>query len=346
METTEQRPRFYRRKGFLWPVGVVAGLVGAIAIAINVSPWPGTVVIRALFDKDANKTTAALDKHAPQGISLISNQQYRDGDADATLDVYFPDSTAEGAALPTVVWTHGGAWISGDKSNYNGYYRLLADRGYTVVSLDYSLGPDRTYPTAVHQLNDAHAYLLANAERLHIDPSGIVLAGDSAGAQLSSQLAALITNPGYAQELGITPSLTPAQLRGVVLNCGIYDVPKMLAGTGIVGWGVDQSLWAYTGARDAGSSEAARQMSTINHITDAYPPIYISGGNGDPLTNTQSKPFAAKLAGLGVDVSTLFYPADYAPALPHEYQFNLDNAAGPQALEATLGFLSKVFASR
>lgn len=336
--------RFYRRKGFLWPVGVVAGGVIAAIVAVNVSPAPGTMVIRKVFEMDANKTTAALDKHAPEGISLISDQQYRAGDDDAFLDVYFPESAHDGAALPTIVWTHGGAWVSGNKTNYNGYYRLLANEGYTVVSLGYSLGPGHTYPTAVHQLNDAHAYLQANAERLHVDPDNIVLAGDSAGSQLSSQLATIITNPDYAREVGIIPALKPEQLKGVVLNCGIFDMPRMLGGGGIVGWGIDQSLWSYTGDRELGSSAALQQMSTLNRVTGDYPPAYISGGNGDPLTSTQSKPLAEKLASLGVDVTALFFPADYEPALPHEYQFNLDTAGGQQALAQTIAFLKERFA--
>jgi acetyl esterase len=238
-----------------------------------------------------------------------------------------------------VIWTHGGAWISGNKSDYAPYYQLLAERGFTVVSLDYSLGPERTYPTPVHQLNEAHAYVVANAERLHVDPSRIVLAGDSAGAQLSSQLAALVTNPEYARELDITPALRPEQLRGVVLNCGIYDVEKMTGGSGIVGWGAGQSLWAYTGSRDFEDSTAIGQMSTMRHVTDGFPPTYISGGNGDPLTDKQSKPLAAELGGLGVEVTTVFYPEDHEPALPHEYQFDLDNEDGTRALERTVEFL-------
>jgi acetyl esterase/lipase len=80
-------------------------------------------------------------------------------------------------------------------------------------------------------------------------------------------------------------------------------------------------------------------MSAQYHVTSAFPPTYITGGNGDPLTNAQSKPFADKLEGLGVDVTRLFYSQDHQSSLPHEYQFNLDNADGKAALVATLAFL-------
>ncbi|MGC0365542.1 acetyl esterase [Rhodococcus sp. 27YEA15] len=330
-------PRWRRR--VLWTSGALVFLVGGVALAFVLSPRPGALAVRWVFERDAAEVTSAMQKHAPAGVDSIKDQQYRDGDSDAYLDVYFPESTS--VALPTVIWTHGGAWISGSKSNYATYYELLASRGYTVVALDYSLGPERHYPTAVQQLDAAHAFVLANAERLHVDPSRIFLAGDSAGAQLSSQMAILVTDEDYAARLGITPALSPEQVRGVVLNCGIYDLAGVAGGSGIVGWGVDRSLWAYTGHREFLDSTAADQMSTLNYVTEAFPPTYLSGGNGDPLTDGQSKPLADKLGGLGVAVDTLFYPDDHQPVLGHEYQFDLDNPDGMTAFERTVDFLDR-----
>ncbi len=261
-----------------------------------------------------------MESHSPEGVASIANELYRPGDDDAFLDVYFPEAMAQdGVVLPTVVWTHGGAWISGSKDDRVQYFELVAVEGYTVVALNYSLGPEETYPTPVHQINDPLAYIQANADRFHIDTGNIILAGDSAGAQLSSQIATLTTNPEYAAELGITPALTANQLRGVVLFCGIYDPEGIWdAGQGIIRWGFQVSLWAYTGDRDKDGNLPLQQMSTINHVTDTFPPAFISGGNADPLTDSQSVPLAEKLDGLGVETTTLFYAEDYEPGLGHE----------------------------
>ncbi|PTR32222.1 acetyl esterase/lipase [Rhodococcus sp. OK519] len=330
------------RRRSAWTAGVILAVVVGAIVGFVTSPWPGSMIVRFVFDKSAQKTTEALGKHAPDGVTSISDQQYRAGDDDAYLDVYFPEGlTGTTGTLPTVIWTHGGAWISGHRTNYAPYYQLIADAGFTVVALDYSVGPEHTYPTAIGQLRDAHTYVLANAERLHIDPSRIVLAGDSAGAQLSSQLATIATNPDYARAVGIETALRPEQLRGVVLNCGIYDVPNMVGGPGIIGWGTTESIWAYTGTKDIANSEAVAQMSTLHHVTEQFPPTYISGGNADPLTEKQSKILASKLTGLGVEVTTLFYPDDHEPPLAHEYQFDLDHADGMNALAQTIEFLRK-----
>ncbi|CAM2972320.1 alpha/beta hydrolase [Prescottella defluvii] len=336
---TEDHP--WRRR-FASSLGLLLARVLIFALTFATTPRPGAILVRFVFDKGAQKTTEALGKHAPDGIASITDLQYRDGDGDAYLDVYFPEDLAGTTrVLPTVIWTHGGAWISGHRTNYAPYFQLIADAGFTVVSLDYSLGPGRKYPTAVEQLRDAHAYVLANAERLHVDSNRIVLAGDSAGAQLSSQLATIATNPEYARAIGIESALQPEQLRGVVLDCGIYDVPNMVGGPGIIGWGTAESIWAYTGTKDFANSAAVAQMSTLHHVTDRFPPAYISGGNADALTEKQSKALATKLTDLGVDVTTLFYPDDHEPALAHEYQFNLDNADGINALARTVEFLRK-----
>ena len=337
------------RKKWLWrTLAVIAGLVVVTFLVFTVSPWPSALIIRQVFQDGAKKTAAIMAPYAPtSGVDSVLDVQYATDStqphvkaSDFTqLDVFYPTGTT--TQLGTVIWTHGGAWISGNKSNDRSYFEILASKGDTVVGLNYTYGPEATYPTAVFELNQAHQFLLDNAEKFHIDPSKIVLAGDSAGAQLSSQLAALITNPDYAKEMDFTPALSPEQLQGVVLNCGVYQLTSLIGAKGILGWGDDVSLWAYTGDRDITTSPAMAQMSTINHVTGNFPATYISGGNVDPLTAENSKPFAAKLQSLGVNVTELFWPADYTPPLPHEYQFKLNLDAAQTALNETLSFLNE-----
>jgi len=103
-----------------------------------------------------------------------------------------------------------------------------------------------------------------NAERLHIDRDRIVLAGDSAGAQLTSQLAAIVTNPDYAREMGITPALDATQLKGLVLCCGIYNMAALDHLRGVLGWGFHFATWSYSGARHYANNPALKLMSTLD----------------------------------------------------------------------------------
>lgn len=317
------------------------GALVATGVFALISPWLPSLLIRAVFTNGADKTVAEMTPYIPAvGYTEQLDLAYGDVGADTTLDVF----SADGAeALPTVVWIHGGAWLSGDKRDVAPYLKILAAKGYTTVGLNYTIAPESTYPTALTQLNDALAYLVDNAEELRIDPSRIVLAGDSAGSQLASELATITTNPDFAATARITPALSAEQLRGVILNCGVYDLDSLAKGaTGIVGWGFKTALWAYTGDRNWSETTAGAQMSTIDFVTADFPTTFISGGNGDALTDGQSKPLAAKLKGLGVEVTELFWPADTDPALPHEYQFHLDSANAQIALDDTLTFLARV----
>ncbi len=305
---------------------------------------PGALVLRYLLERTP-RATRPPGTRTTAGVTSITDVPYEPGEADALLDVYFPSRIAAGERRPTIVWIHGGAWISGAKEVAAHYFAMLAGSGFTVIAVEYSRAPGTQYPTPILQINDAIAYTLRHADRFHVDDEQIVVAGDSAGAQMASQIAALVTSPAYASEVGIVPSLRPDQLRGAILFCGAYDVagvarhPRVLPNTALRVF-TRSVLWAYTGSRDRDSA-TLRQMSTIDHVTGEFPPTFISGGNADPLTDAHSRPFAARLVDLGVDVTARFYAPDQIPALGHEYQFRVESADGRAALQAVLGFVQQ-----
>ncbi len=163
----------------------------------------------------------------------------------AYLDIYTPDGTG-GEPRPVILWVHGGGFIAGSAATVADYTILLAHAGYTVASLDYSLAPGSRYPVPVRQGNAALRYLRANASRFGGDPARIVLGGDSAGAQIASQLAAVQTDAALAGSMGLSAAVPPGTLRGVVLFCGIYDM-STVGGSGFPA--LRTYLWAYTGTR-------------------------------------------------------------------------------------------------
>lgn len=327
--TKNKKAPFYRKKIVILP-GIVVVAVAIILLAFRVSPVPGATVIKIVFTKDAHQKRENMEK-VPSNISkvtVLSDINYAYRDKDAQLDIYIPEAaTSSPKGFPIVIWTHGGAWLSGDKTNVAPYFKRLADKGFIVVAPNYTLAPAKTYPTQVHQLNRAYDYVSKSASQFHGDSSRIILAGDSAGAQLSSQLAAITTNPSYAKEMDITPSLKASQISAMVLYCGIYKMETLAEPhknlSKIISWGDRITVWSYTGTRDA-KTPLLKQMSAYYHINNQFPTTFISGGNGDELTAVQSKPFAKKLQSLGVDVKTKFYANDHSPKLAHENQFVLD----------------------
>lgn len=316
----------------------LAALLGAGAfLAPAVSSWPSAMLIRQVFEKGARKTVEEMAPHVPDvALEVRRTVAFAAG---SSFDVFSPQ--ADGTPRPTVVWIHGGAWISGSQEDIEPYLRILAGHGYTAIGMGYPIAPEATYPSAVRKINEGLAYIKAHADELKVDPACIVLAGDSAGAQLASQMATLVANPGYARLMGIEPALEHDELRAMILHCGVYDLKAMADLNGLSAWGFKTALWAYTGTRNWSDTYAGSTMSTIQFVTGDLPPAFISGGNGDGLTWLQSVPYSNRLKAAGVPVTELFWPANHEPALPHEYQFHLDFAEAREARERTIDFLAR-----
>ncbi|MBF6620016.1 MAG: alpha/beta hydrolase [Patulibacter sp.] len=327
-----------RRRGRCRRVCAVVGAAGVALITVLVIwPTPGALIVRAVFEYGGKKTGESLAKHRVAGID-VTTESYRPDDDDATVDIYRSAQAGPDDVQPVVVWTHGGGWVAGTPQEAGPYFTQFAAQGFTVVSVKYGLAPGKKYPLPLHQLNDALGYLVANRERLGIDTDRIVMAGDSAGSQITSQVATAITSPEYARELGLDPELTPEQLRGVILHCGIYDAGRFLSSNNpVIAWAIKSIIRAYTGSGDPDSS-VLQQFSSYDHVTKDFPTAFVAGGNDDPLTDSQSKPLVERLRGLGVDVETAFFPKDYRPKLPHEFQFDLDTEAGQDVLGRTIAF--------
>lgn len=165
------------------------------------------------------------------------------------------------------------------------------------------------------------------------------LAGDSAGAHIAAQLGCLVTTPGYADTVGVAPTIAPEQLRCLVLVCGPYDLTLARdAGSPAGRRFIQTVLWAYSGTRRYLVDPKFAAWSITESLTGAYPPTLLTVGNADSL-RLHSEDLAARLRSAGVETETLFFPTDHEPTLGHEYQFDLDGEAGQLFLERMLAFL-------
>lgn len=310
-----------------------------VLTVVYVTPWPSVLVIRYVFDRGAESASAKLAPKVPKDVSVLSGRSYDPSDPDAQFDIYRSPGTAPSG--PVVVWFHGGGFVSGRREDVANYLKILAGQGFTVVNVDYTIAPEARYPTPIRQANKALAHLVANGGTLGLNTSKLVLAGDSAGAQIAAQTAAMLSNPAYARQLGITPGARSNQVAGVLLYCGVYDVTQMGKGGGVLGWFVKSTTWAYSGRRDWHDAEGFASMSIMPHVTADFPPTFISAGNADPL-GSQSVAIAQALKEQEVEVTELFFDAGYQPPLGHEYQFDLDTEAGRLALRRSVAWLESL----
>ena len=155
-------------------------------------------------------------------------------------------SLARRALLPqTYVFLHGGGWTLGDLSTYEPLCRRLtrvlrAD----VLWVDYRLAPEHPFPAALDDALAACRWLFADAAKLGLDPDGIGVIGDSAGANLAAVAATLNANgelgAKFAAQVLIYPCLDLTRrhrshvdlAKGFLLTEALYDwyVGNYLAG--------------------------------------------------------------------------------------------------------------------
>ncbi len=319
-------------------LGVIAALACIAVVVTYVTPWPSVLVIRAVFDAGADEAAAALASKAPGDVQIRAGLRYDPADPDALFDIYRGrDTRADG---PTIVWFHGGGFVSGRRDDVANYLKILAGRGFTVVNVDYTIAPEATYPTPIRQAHAVLSHLTRNADKLGINADNLVLAGDSAGAQIAAQTAATIANPVYAETVGVVPGATAGQISGTLLHCGVYDITDLGQSGGVLGWFVHSTVWAYSGERAPDERSKIATMSVLPWITSKFPPTFISAGNADPLLG-QSKAFAQSLARNGVATTPVFFPDDHQPGLGHEYQFDLATRAGQMALDRSVEWLKE-----
>src|SRR3982751_1375934 len=81
-----------------------------------------------------------------QPLTSVTNVQYGaapDSGGVSTpllMGIYFPANAITTNKYPLVMMIHGGAFTSGDKSDFTNHCQVLADSGFVAVSINYRLG--------------------------------------------------------------------------------------------------------------------------------------------------------------------------------------------------------------
>jgi acetyl esterase len=165
---------------------------------------------------------------APPGrpIRHVEDVVIPGGDGGIPARVY--SDTAD--PVGTLLFFHGGGWVIGSVNTYDRLMReLAASSTARVISVDYRLAPEHTFPAA-H--DDARSALSWAAATFPHSPIGVV--GDSAGGNLAAYCAAVdrdsgggrvvlqalaypvldsdTTRPSYAETYEVTPLLSGADM--------------------------------------------------------------------------------------------------------------------------------------
>ena len=308
----------------------------AVAIFTWLSPVPISLMIRAAF----NNNTAVPPKNyeeLKQRVTVVENlcypSEYRDNEA----DIYIPKDRK--GPFPVVLWIHGGAFVGGDKEDVKIYATALAAEGFAVVCMNYRRAPEAKYPVPIIQTGEVYQWIRGISGVYSLDINRFFLAGDSAGAHIAAQFAAVQSNADYAAEMGFGQIVPLHTLRAALLFCGPFDVAGIgKSSNAVINVLMKRAAWAYFGTK--GFNEHLTEQATIsNCVTSRFPPVFITDGNylsfeehGRNLADTLDKS--------GVFVETYFISADFEKT-GHEYQFIMNTPAGEESFLQVIHFLKK-----
>ena len=244
----------------------------------------------------------------PTGVTEYRDISYGCHGQDNLLDVYCPEGTTE--SLPTIVSIHGGGYVYGTKEIYRRYGMDMARRGFAFVNFNYRRAPKWKFPTPLVDTNAVMEWVIQNAHRYHLDPQRIILVGDSAGAQMASQYAAMQTNPEYGNLFGL--KLANVKIRAVGLNCGLYDLKEMGAAPRK---GMHKDYFGKLPKDDP-------RFCCLESVTDQYPPAFITTGNGDFLREL-AQPMYEYLRSRGVKAEYKCYGEEGHDNIRHVFHVNI-----------------------
>lgn len=264
----------------------------------------GGLAVRSLFE-GASK----LAKLHPQAreqlhdVRCVRDIAYTStGRPDHTLDIYMP---MEAGPHPVVFYVHGGGFRILSKDTHWIMGLIFARKGYVVVNINYRLAPEHLFPTAVEDTSEAWAWMVEHIERFGGDLDQVIVAGESAGANLISGLCISATQQReepWAKRVwdtGVTP-------KAALAYCGMLHVsqPERYTNAGISRFEFERISEVSHGY--LGNAYAHNDLADVlvaferGYEPDRpLPPFFLPVGTKDPLQNETHR-MAKALREMGV----------------------------------------------
>ena len=119
-----------------------------------------------------------------EDVTVVKDLVYPSKYHENKLDIYYANDAKD--KQQTILWIHGGGFVSGSKNGQLVFASLLAKEGFTVIAMKYELAPESVYPAPLIQVGEAIKYLRNNNEKYQtIDLKRLTIGGDSAGAHIA-----------------------------------------------------------------------------------------------------------------------------------------------------------------
>jgi len=270
---------------------------------INLVIKSGRPAYNTLSPKDARqlfRETRPAATPTPPEIGAVRNLVAEGPGGPIPLRVYRPAGVAASAALPGLMYFHGGGWVIGDLDTHDVLCRqLTAWAGITVVNVDYRLAPEHKFPAAADDAWAATRWAVARASELGLDASRLAVGGDSAGGNLAAVVALQARDAG-APDIKLQVLVYPVtDVAAESRSYQDFSEGYMLT---------RESMRWFTAHYLAASGQATDwRVSPLRAASHAgLPPALVVTAGFDPLRD-EGAAYAAKLQQAGVLVDYVCY---------------------------------------
>jgi acetyl esterase/lipase len=218
----------------------------------------------------------------PPAYETIRDRLYvQHGDVPLQADVYRPCGKGP---FPGVLCIHGGAWMFGNKYHMAMIAELLAEKGYTAVSINYRLAPQHKFPAQIDDCRTALRWMRENAPQYKIDPNRLAAWGYSAGGHLAALM-------------GVAESGLKAIVAGGA-PCDFRELPAE-----------NRQLAFWLGGSRHELPEVYKAASPAAFVSDRAPPFFFYDGEKDIVVPIASpKAMAESLRRADVPVTMHILP--------------------------------------
>lgn len=215
-------------------------------------------------------------------------------DAAEKMDIYLPAGRSVDSTK-LIILVHGGAWISGDKSDFASFIPVIQQRfpGYAIANINYRLATATAnhFPSQESDMKSAIDFLIQKSNDYHISQK-MVLLGASAGAHMALLQAYKFSSP---KVLAVVDFFGPTDLTDLY---SFYSSDPTTQN-------IFQLLM--NGSPNSNAS-LYTQSSPINFATSQSSPTIIFHGDADPVVPiSESVALKNKLSSLGVATQMTTY---------------------------------------
>jgi pectinesterase len=227
-------------------------------------------------------------------ITIKENIKYTTEDGtNLMLDVFSPKNKQN---APCLIIIHGGGWRSGDRTHHHEMAKVLASRGYVVVTPSYRLSTHSLYPAAMVDAKTAIRWTRANAKSLGINPEKIAMAGFSAGGQMAALVGS--TNDETIYNKSETLKNISSKVASVIDIDGILAYIHPESGEGDDRRNTSAATY-YFGYTKTERPDLWNEASALNHVSAGDPPVLFINSAQDRM-HAGREDFIGKLNTFGI----------------------------------------------